>query len=292
MIANYTTGANHAHTCCKQHDSVFNCRMFGTMNFKLNDANILSFSPSITTSTSNYWFIQLEKNGIINYAWAIRNHTSSLPKTRIEVISKNMLPELYKTGDVSITIFEKWDNAKIEKWAKSQYWFQTFNFTPDKKADSEYIWNKINVINWSSNTILDIGCHYGFFSFKASECGASVTGFEPNKKSIDNARIIQKNIIHQDVNFVSKDPGRNYDIILYLSVHHQSDPNYSNLKEKINELKNRINKHLFVELILPPTFPKDSSLSCSDIDNIVGGKILDTYKHRVRGVRRIYHVQN
>jgi len=79
------------------------------------------------------------------------------------------------------------------------------------------------------------------------------------------------------------------DIVLYLSVQHQWDAGYEKLAEKIAELVKHTKHILFVEIILPPMFGK--AYSAEDVDGMVGGQILRTYRHRLRGKRRIYRVE-
>lgn len=286
----YLTGAGKASRCCKAHDKVFNCRMIGTFNVLLEEKFIYDFEPSIETKKASYWFVELEKNKQHYYGWAIRDHISHQRTNILEVLTKELLPSMLKEGDIHIKILKRWSKEKIKGWAKDQYWFQGFSFSPIKKADSKFLWDKINIIDWSGCSVLDIGCHYGYFAFSASEAGAGVIGFDTNENSLEMAETIRDNIIHQDVSFVRKYPKSNFDIILYLSVHHQPDPEYQKLVEKIKELKSRANKHLFVELILPPMFPRNGKMGKKEIDKIVGGKILATYKHKVRGIRRIYQI--
>jgi len=287
----YLIGSNKAHKCCGAHDKVFNCRMIGTFNVLMEENFISNFIPSIKTEKAAYWFVELEKNGQSYYGWAIRDYKSHQRGNILEILTKELLPCSLKEGDLNVRIIERWDEKKIKNWAKDQYWFQGFSFSPIKKADSKFLWNNINIIDWIGCSVLDIGCHYGYFSFKASEAGAKVIGFDIDKNSLEMAETIRENIIQQDVTFVRKDPKIDYDVILYLSVHHQIDKEYQMLARAIKKLKLRTKKHLFVELILPPMFPKNSKMTEEEIDKIVGGEILVTYNHKVRGVRRVYHVQ-
>jgi hypothetical protein len=288
MIGHYITGMNQAHKCCSPHRKLFGCEICGTFNVYVPELRILEKVPSITTEKANYYFLELQKGKNKYYGWAVRDHTSHQRGNVLEIVTKGLLPDSLKSGEIEVTILEKWDSRQIRDWAKHQYWFQGFSFSPIKKADSNFLWDKINIVEWSNRSVLDIGCHYGFFSFKASEAGAKVVGFDTNNKSLGMGRIIRDSIIHQDVTFVNRDPKTNVDIILYLSVHHQPDPTYKSLKTKINELKCRTKEHLFVELIMPPLFPKGNRMSEVDIDKIVGGVVLATYRHNVRGVRRVY----
>jgi len=287
----YVNGVGKAHKCCKLHKEIFNCIMHGTFNIRLETKQHIDyFTPSIVTKKSAYWFVKILKDGQEYFGWAVRDHKSRQIKTVLEVLTKRLLPNHLKEGILTIEILEKWDEGCIEEWASKMYWFQSFPFSPQKRADSKFVWDTINRINWERKSVLDIGSHYGYFSFEASKLGAKVIGFEPNKKSNKAAKTIRDKIIQQDINFVEEDPGGEFDVILYLSVHHQPDPIYENLEQKMYELKSRANQHLFVELILPPHFPKGGKMTDKEIDKIVGGEILATYKHKVRGTRRIYHI--
>lgn len=287
----YVTGQGKAHTCCSPHTKVFKCQMFGTFNIKIKGRQILDFAPSITSEKAAYWLVRISKGGSLNYyGWAIRDFTSHQNPQILEVLTKELLPEDFKSGILSVAILKRWDAQSIKLWASKQYWFQSFPFSSVKKADSEYLWKIIDKINWSGFSVLDIGAHYGYFSFKASEKGAHVIGVEPNSSSRNCAITIQENIIHQDVQFIPKDLGGQFDVILHLSVYHQMDPEYKNLENYLNGLRGRTRKHLFVELILPPMFPRKRKMSEKEIDKIVGGKILTRYQHKVRGIRKVYQI--
>lgn len=289
MDARYIVGQGKAHKCCKPHTPVFNCKMYGTFNVYI-EGRLDYFQPSITYGGKNYWFTRIEHDGQEYFGWAIRDEGSHQRIKVLEILTKQRLPESLKTDGLKITVFEKWDEKRIENWAKDQYWFQDFPFSSEHRADSEFLWKIINKVDWAGQSVLDIGCHYGYFSFKASELGAHVVGMDVNNKSLNIAETIRNNIIHQDVKFVREEPSHPFDTILYLSVHHQPDPKYLCLKEKMNSLKTRANKHLFVELIMPPMFPKAKTPNEAEIDEIVDGQILTRYKHKVRGVRKVYYV--
>lgn len=288
MEGKHVKGQNKAHKCCRPHTDVFNCEMFGTFNVKLKSGTIDEFQPSIVTEKANYYFLSLRKGRHTYFGWAIRDHTSNQGTSVLEVITKERLSDIFTKESFAVVIYEKWDEAQIQGWAKNQYWFQTFPFSSKKRADSEMLWNKINIVSWKGMKVIDIGSHYGYFSFKASELGAIVTGFEPNKESFRCACEIRGNIIQQDINFVRNDPGKVFDITMYLSVHHQIDPGYIKLENRIKQLKNRTKKHLFVELILPPMFPHNRTCTEQQVDEMVKMRTICTYKHAVRGMRRVY----
>ena len=291
----YVTGADKAHNRCNTHSKIFNTQMIGTFNVRVPGLKIKEMPPSIVLPNKSYWFISLEKDKVKYYGWAIRDFSSKQAVNIVEILTKELLPVTLKEGDLRIKFLKTWKASEIEEWAKRQYWFQTFPFTPVKKADSALIWDTIkDHADWSGKKVLDFGCHYGYFSFEASKAGAIVRGVENNTKTLNRARIIRDNIILQDVSFSHTHKptewNKPYDVVFYFSVHHQIDPNYSQLKATIEKYKKMARECLFVELIMPPMFPKDKSMTENQINNIVGGEVLLTYKHKVRGMRRIYKV--
>jgi SAM-dependent methyltransferase len=269
--------------------------MFGTFNINIPSFRLFQHKSAIQCGKKKYWYVRMchRNTGDIRIGWAIRDVDSSQRVNTLEILTKELLPESFKKGEIEITLPKLWRPEKITEWAKNVYWFQTFPFSPKKRADSEMLWNTINDIDWSGQKVLDIGCHYGFMSFKASELGACVTGLDKNKQSLDRASTIQNHIIQQDVTFTTSDPKaeKSYDVVLYLSVHHQVDPSYQNLIKTMEQLKSVARKYVFVELIMPPTFPKKSTMTEDQIDKIVGGTVLCRYRHVVRGHRKVYKVE-
>jgi len=126
---------------------------------------------------------------------------------------------------------------------------------------------------------------HGYHSFQAWRRGASVCAYEPDAEARGAAEFIGRHIEMEDVEFFSEPPpdGFQADVVLYLSVHHQHDPDYRTLEAAVRRLKTMASEALFIELILPPMFGAGV-----DVDAAVGGKVLRTYRHRVRGERRIY----
>jgi hypothetical protein len=288
-------GAGKAHKCCRPHTEVFQHAMIGTFNIAIPYLRITSHLPGIRHNGKNYWFVILKhKDAKSEFTgWAVRDDNSKQRVNRLEVLTKEPLPDFMKDGDIDVALPKVWCAETAKKWAKSvPYWFQGFTFAPRQRADSKHIWTTINRIDWSGQRVLDLGCHYGYFSFKASCLGSRVVGVDKNTGALGLARTIRDHIFQQDVHFAHKYTveEKSFDVIMYLSVHHQLDENYSRLEQRMSYLKTRSRKHLFVELIMPPMFPKDRSLTESDIDEIVGGTVLDRYKHKVRGMRKIYHV--
>lgn len=220
-----------------------------------------------------------------------------MPITTIEVISRRSLPESFKTGPLTVEVFHKLSPVEIATWAADQYWFQTFPWTPRRKdgqrtADSAMLWNTIvDQCLWRDRNVLDIGTHYGYHAIQASRAGATVIGMDVDKMALDNARVIDRYIEQEGIEYVAADPGGRFDIILYLSVHHQIDESYKKLAETILGYRRRC-EDLFVELILPSSCKQfGRGMSDDDVDRLVGGLVLTTYKHPIRGFRRVYHVK-
>ena len=295
MKGKYVKGIGKANTRCKVHQAVFNTQVFGTFNVRVSNLILPKVYPAITLPTKKYWFVRLIKDKIVKYGWAIRDDNSKQRVNTLEILTKELIPDNFKEGVIDVDILKRWNKTQIQEWAKDKYWFQTFPFSPVKKADSTLVWDVIkDHANWSGKKILDYGCHYGYFSFEAAKQGAIVRGVDANRKAIKAARVIRDHIIQQDVIFshISDKTVYNkpFDIVFYLSVHHQIDPNYSQLKATIEKYKKMARECLFVELIMPSMFPKNKSMTQAEIDKAVGGEILTTYKHKIRGLRRIYKV--
>ena len=289
----YVKGQGKASKCCNVHTKVFKTTMLGTFNVRVPSLDILKVQPSIVLEDKGYWFVILEKDDQQYPCWAIRDNESNQRVNILEILTKVHLPKALKSGDFNVHIPIKWNKYKIDDWARDQYWFHTFPFTPTQKADSAGLWDTINIIDWSGLKVLDYGCHYGYFSFEASKLGASVLGVDSNRKTLITAQIIRDNIIQQDVKFTNGHEFRKkaHDVILYLSVHHQIDPDYIQLNNLIKVLKYSARKFAFIELIMPPMFPKDKILTEVQIDKIVGGTVLKRYKHNVRGNRKVYFLE-
>jgi hypothetical protein len=301
IVGRYTTGLGKAHLVgetdgvISSYFRTFGCRMFGTFNVKLEnkiDASFLQrIEPSKIEGSNWYWFVRISKEGKDCFGWVKRWNRSTSRISCLEIVTKKLIPKSFYEGELEIELYERWSEKEIKDWAKDLYWWQAFEFSPVKRAQSKFLWDTINIVEWSDCSVLDIGCHYGYHSFQASKFGARVVGCDRGVNGVKIAKVIRDKIIHEDVDFVAGDPGGDFDVILYLSVHHQIDPDYHNLKDKIDEYKLRVKKHLFVELIVPPHFPSDKSMTEADIDRVVGGEVLAKYHHNVRGVRKVYGIR-
>jgi len=289
IMGNYVTGCGQAHLYGDQHVSAFGCPMVGTFNVR-TDRSIFDFAPAKEGVRDGRWHrYWLVKVGPSHYAWAYRWQGSGMPETTWELLSKRPLPDSLKRDGIGLEVMERWPNAAIGAWAKDRYQFQGFDWVPQKRVDSALVWATIQSHTaWPCAEVLDIGSHYGYHSFQASALGAHVLAVEPDDESRLTGIEINDHIEMQDVAFVNADPGAEADVILYLSVHHQHDPDYRLLAEKVGELAKRARQCLFVEVILPPLFGRE--FADFQVDRLVGGRILVTYHHKVRGIRRIYRV--
>ena len=292
----YVKGIGRAHQFRDVYRPNFNCPMVATFNVQA-DGPITDAEPTRMISLAwpeeeekpvNLWLCQI--NGY--WAWAMRWEGTRMPESRIEFVSKRHLPEHLKSEPLTIGVFERWSEAKIKDWASKQYQWQGFSWLPQQRVDSQGVWEIIKPhADWSGADVLDVGSHYGYHSFRASEAGASVVAVEPNNAVRATGKMIARYIEMQDVEFwkylnlLRRLP----DITLYLSVHHQWDADYKYLAGKVADLAIHTKNILFVEVILPPMFGKAHSVE--DVDKMVGGQVLTTYKHRMRGFRRIYKVR-
>jgi len=314
--AKYVTGMRRAHKNMSYHDERFNCRMVGTFNIQIADpfsgSNGLgiescNFIPSLRFEADgkqpkeSYWLIEMMTNTgepckpIRGYAF--RWQGTELPTNRLEIMTRSPIPDHWKQVDLLIRFPQPWSGNQISHWAADKFpnrWHQTFPWGP-KKVDSQTNWNRFSkYIEWSGSKVLDIGCNFGFYSFEAAKAGAQVHGIEPDAQRIKTPQIIAEHIEMLDVTFSSVPAQRVFgldsdldfdlDVILYLSVHHQWNPAYNELGDYIDGLCMRARKHVVVELIQPPMFGGNHA----DLLKTLGGKVIDTYEHEVRGTRRLY----
>lgn len=304
MRGKYRTGGSLAHKLNHQYIKWFNCSMQSTFNLIIEGMppeGIVAFTPAkvFPDPTINakvpeserchrFWLLRLDGK---HYAWAYRWTGTSKPPNDLELVSKNLLPDCLKKGSIGVEVLERWCDADIKSWSEKEWmnvWHQTFPWSP-VKVDSSVQWNAINHVPWSEHAVLDIGSNFGYHCFRASREGAVVKGFDTSAKAIEIARIINDHVDQDDVEFFLEDPGGTYDYIFYFSVQHQWDLEYDKLEGYLGELRERCRKSLFVELKAPPTAGGEKSVE--DIDRIVNGELLRSYKHKVGGIRRIYKVR-
>jgi len=287
MIGHYVTGNDKAHLYTPTYEHYFNCPIIGTFNVKI-DGRINDYRPCIVDEQEldrRFWVVRINDK---YFAWAVRWRGSKMPYNIIELVSKMPLPDDLKEGDLSIEVLEPLIGAELQKWISQQtYWFQSFSWSP-QRADSALVWNAVkDHVDWSGKTLLDIGGANGAHCFPPSRLGARVTCFEPDTPAREKGMFINDHIEMCDVTFCDADSDGVFDVIFYFSVHHQWDEAYSHLAETLAQFKNRAREKVFVELIVPDLTNKLTELQ---IDAIVGGQPLLTYRHKVRRVRRIYEL--
>lgn len=287
----YIRGEGIAHKYTAFHDKTFHCRMVGTFNVEC-DGDIRDCPPTIELDNGHrYWLLKLRKGDESAYAWASHWKGSERPRRIWELISKAPLSEVFRQDGFALEYLERWPLEKIQEWAAGQYWYQTFPWSLEQKADSACVWDAINAIDWSGLSVLDIGGNAGFHCFEASKRGAQAICFEPSDATRLQGQTINDHIEMQDVQFVGDNPSGTFDVVLYLSVHHQRDSRYEWLANQIADLRARAHKYLFVELHVEACagdFPVDPVMSEAEIERILGGITLLRYKHRLRGTRRIF----
>ena len=298
----HVKGLGQAHQYSSQHTPFFGCSMVSTFNITINrpfehTALVQSRGGKSADGVHHYYMARIQNNLVGAYGWVYRWEGSGMKRSILEVVSRRPLSKDLHQGPLTVTIFPRWNANEIQSWAKDQYWFQTFPWSPSvrkdghRTADSRLVWNVIHrECGWRNKSVLDIGAHYGFQSLQAARVGATVVGWEPEQPSRDAAVLIDQNIEQEGVEYVARDPGGQFDIILYLSVHHQVDPAYDQLDSTIQSLASRC-RDLFVELILPSSISTfGGRRKDGQVDVLVGGRVLKTYRHNVRGMRRIYRV--
>jgi len=268
--------------------ATFNIQLDGSITIARSTKEVDLTWPDESPKLVTFWLCQI--NG--HWAWAMRWEGTRMPEDRVEFVSRRPLPERLKGEPLEIEVFECWSNDRIREWGAKEYQWQGFPWLSRQRVDSDLVWRTIEPhAHWSGASVLDVGSHYGYHSFRASNRGACVTAVEPDDKARAGGELIARHIEMQDVRFeksIEACPPVS-DIILYLSVQHQWDPTYHHLTDKICELFQHTRKVLFVEVILPPLFGK--TYSPEAVDRMIGGQVLNTYKHRMRGSRRIYKIE-
>ncbi|HEY5996150.1 MAG TPA: class I SAM-dependent methyltransferase [Candidatus Deferrimicrobiaceae bacterium] len=113
-------------------------------------------------------------------------------------------------------------------------------------SESWKTWDRIReLVDWKGKTVSDLGCFHGYFSFKAEDRGAKVTGFDRSPAVLEVARLINearggKVAFRQWLGGEAVPP---CDIVLCLNVlHHFGDTDRAlsgmDCREAIFEVKN------------------------------------------------------
>jgi 2-polyprenyl-3-methyl-5-hydroxy-6-metoxy-1,4-benzoquinol methylase len=95
-------------------------------------------------------------------------------------------------------------------------------------SQSYKTWERLHdLVTWEGRQVVDLGCHHGYFSFKAADAGARVLGLERGSTVLETARRI-KALNHSSAEFQQWEGGQPIpacDIILCLNVlHHFPNP--------------------------------------------------------------------
>lgn len=289
MIGEYIQGCGQAHNYEEVYRHFFNCPMKATFNVRADTA-ITDFPPLRTPEhpeggSSKIWLVKV--NGY--YAWAYRSPNTKQDPKIWELVSKQLLPDNLKTMILELEVLDQWGKPRVDQWCSEHYvnqWHQTFDWSDRESAGSAMLWNAIEPhADWSGARVLDFGCGWGYHSFRASKLGASVVAID---KDIGNAIEINDHIECQDVVIGTFDiPVESFDIMLYLSVHHQIDPSYEILSQLLQHKRAHC-KTLFVELILPPMFGTAALVDAATAD----AECLLEYKHTIRGQRALYKFES
>ena len=282
----YVNGEGSASKCA-DHAETFGCPMFGTFNVKCADPFPEDASASRVNNIGRFYLVRLAEK---HYGYAFKWDGSRIPPNTIEVFSKALLADHLKNGNpFAVEILSPMFPDERNKWIADQHWFQSFPWGP-QRADSGLVWDTINQGQWSGATVLDIGTHFGYFAFLAAKAGARVHGID-KAPCLKAARVVNDQIEMCDVTFSDsvRGWGENVvDYILYLSVHHQIDPEYDALIDTAIGLQARAKRAVYIELIDPPLEGPQISVESLLPDAEV---LLRRYHHNVRKTRTILKLE-
>jgi len=275
----------------------------GTFNVRISKAFDEGMPYAVDdTGLRKFYRIDIIKPKFIR-VWLYRRENSRMTSKTLELISEVNLREYLKVKDNDEIVLEYtplWSKNRAVQFAKKVgKWFQSFDFVPEEiqQSNSKKVWKAMALDDVRGKTVLDIGGRTGYYSIKLWELGAKPTLFERDKKSIEEARTIIKHINPANIDIIKKsiisdESEKRYDIILYLSVHHQFDPTYAGLDEMVKKLAKRTKEMLFIELMLP--FKGHGSVE--DAELVFSGYFsrvekLISYNHKLRGVRHLWRCE-
>ncbi len=267
--------------------------LVGTFNIRCRDR--LSGSPVAYRGDGLSWrHVVLEHTAGERYGWAMVQRRDP---TILECFTKVPLPEEFRNDEIRVTVLRHWSDHETKRWARQQFeinghrWWQTWPWLPRhlRRGASARIWEVLKHEAWEGATVLDFGCNEGYFATRCARAGAIVTGIDKNPLSLSVARSVNAHIEGTDVTFARADepPDGTWDIVLSLSVLHQSDPAYDRLTHHVEKLRHLARRAIYLELMTPPLA---GALENRQVDARVGGEKLISYRHPVRRTRSLYRV--
>lgn len=283
----------------------FGSPLVGTFNISLPEP-FPRHGHALDTALGKFWLVRLSTVSSRESAigWAYRSHSSRVPTTVLEVLTRETLPERFKRQRIRVEMLQRWGQAQITHWAREwgHKWFQDHDWlVPELKAhltrpqaDSGEVWRLMTEElaragqAWSGKRVLDWGCAEGFFTCAAAKAGALAVGADISAHMLSIARDVSEHIEMTDARFECSDVvSGEWDLILSLSTWNDVDPTYERLAEHVADLRRRARVGSFLELVNPPL---RGSMTQAEVDRIVSGKPLWHRKHPVRKSCSLYWV--
>jgi len=165
-----------------------------------------------------------QKEGMPENCKFINTMDFSYDEMTKEEYEKGMADEVTQAGVENLII--KYIRGK-ERYQNIQL---PFGFSTGGYTDCERSWEQIKNLDWKDKTVLDIGCHWGYFCFEAKGVGATeVVGMDVSEDAIGIAKRIRDlkrlNVIFKNGDIDEDDVRREYDVILLLNtLHHLRHP--------------------------------------------------------------------
>jgi len=282
----------------ERYRALFGCQMIGTFNIRLKAA--LERDPAtpaqeVSAEGAKYYLCKIcRAEDLADWVYGYyvrwpRGEEWRPSMGTLEVYSKDLIPDRFKTGELVVHIFEKLTPAEIAEYSRPLYWFQSFPWSAKQRADSDLVWSVLEGDDYEGRTVLDYGCNTGRYAIEAAKRGGIVTGIDPAPEIIERAQYTCEMIDQQDARFKvgSHPPVQRFDIVFCMSVLHQIDPYYCDLTKWVKRLKAITDQTLWLELIYPSI---KGRMSLEQIGLIVGEKPVKTYKHKVRLTRAIFRI--
>lgn len=291
---------------------LFGCEMIGTFNVDLEQPPdmpepTIELTEPTTPNPGNrlhrYWLVRLQQGDLVRYGWHFRCSGSTQKPERLEIHTRSALPDVFRSGALKVDLLERYRPEWIEEMAAAMdhRWWAPWSWLPAEAiarterplADCDEAWRRIHERcegGLAGATVLDWGCHTGYYAQQAAAAGAIALGVDQSKRTITLAQQINDHREMRDVLFrrSSELPVGRWDYVLSLSVWHQIDPDYEELADHIQALQERAARSVFLELINPPL---EGSRNSVDVDAIVhgaGGRSLWYRRHPVRRHRSLY----